>query len=66
MSAPPQEVRLPAHFVQDQVDDSTAQLVADFLSRGGRVKTCKPETFNRWAQQHRRVRGAAPMKGRMK
>jgi hypothetical protein len=45
---------------------STDRLIADFLARGGGIKKCRPETFNRWAQQHRRVWGVRGTKGRSK
>jgi hypothetical protein len=47
-------------------NDSTYQLVSDFLARGGTIKTCRPEPHNKWQQQHRRVRGTRSMRGRSK
>jgi hypothetical protein len=51
---------------ESHADDTPEKLVADYLARGGRIRTCRPESYNKWQQQCRRVRGTRPIRGRSK
>jgi hypothetical protein len=46
--------------------ESTERLVADFIASGGAIKTIRSESYNKWQQMHRGVRGTRSMRGRSK